>query len=52
MEQSIWLWIGFNLFVLAMLALDLGVVAGILTISIIASLWKARVDTKALSMAE
>lgn len=25
MEQSIWLWIGFNLFVLAMLALDLGV---------------------------
>ena len=25
MEESIWLWIGFNLFVLAMLALDLGV---------------------------
>lgn len=25
MEQSLWLWIGFNLFVLAMLALDLGV---------------------------
>jgi tellurite resistance protein TerC len=25
MEQSIWLWVGFNLFVLAMLALDLGV---------------------------
>lgn len=25
MNQSIWLWIGFNLFVLAMLALDLGV---------------------------
>jgi tellurite resistance protein TerC len=25
MEQSVWLWVGFNLFVLAMLALDLGV---------------------------
>lgn len=25
MEESIWLWIGFNLFVLAMLAIDLGV---------------------------
>lgn len=25
MEQSIWLWVGFNVFVLAMLALDLGV---------------------------
>ena len=25
MDQSIWLWVGFNLFVLAMLALDLGV---------------------------
>ena len=25
MDTSIWLWIGFNLFVLAMLALDLGV---------------------------
>lgn len=25
MEESIWLWVGFNLFVLAMLALDLGV---------------------------
>jgi tellurite resistance protein TerC len=25
MEESVWLWIGFNLFVLAMLALDLGV---------------------------
>ena len=25
MEQSIWLWVGFNLFVLALLALDLGV---------------------------
>lgn len=25
MEESIWLWIGFNIFVLAMLALDLGV---------------------------
>ena len=34
------------------IGVSLGVVAGILTISIIASLWKARVDTKALSMAE
>ena len=25
MDQSIWLWVGFNLFVFAMLALDLGV---------------------------
>ncbi|HZJ25170.1 MAG TPA: TerC family protein [Anaerolineales bacterium] len=25
MDQSVWLWVGFNLFVLAMLALDLGV---------------------------
>jgi len=25
MTESIWLWIGFNVFVLAMLALDLGV---------------------------
>ena len=25
MTESIWLWVGFNVFVLAMLALDLGV---------------------------
>ncbi len=34
------------------IGVSLGVVAGILTISIIASLWKARLDTKALSIAE
>lgn len=45
MNESIWLWVGFNVFVLAMLALDLGVIVLILTVAIVASLLRPKKTT-------